>query len=180
MADQTLTLLGGCGLGDSLLTAQFDQQEDTERAKEWKQVLDSTIAVLQHQLRLHPQTGLLADFLVYDHSERCYKPCEGKVLEKDNDGEYNWNSCRYLKHLHTVETHFYCLLSSNFQCRDGVSDQSRHFGIEKSCYIAYILLCPSLFELIKQRLQALSCLFCCGNLKRGDANGIHVCDSRIP
>ncbi len=79
-----------------MLTAEFDQQEDTERAKEWKQVLDSTIAVLQHQLRLHPQTGLLADFLVYDHSERCYKPCEGKVLEKDNDGEYNWNSCRYL------------------------------------------------------------------------------------
>ena len=81
-----------------LLTAEFDQQEDTERAKKWKQVVESTIAVLQHQLRLHPETGLLADFLVYDHSERCYKPCEGKVLEKDNDGEYNWNSCRYLLH----------------------------------------------------------------------------------
>ncbi|DBA92104.1 TPA: hypothetical protein ACH3X1_015830 [Trebouxia sp. C0004] len=69
-------------------------EEDTERAKEWKQVLDSTIAVLQHQLSLHPQTGLLADFMVYNHSEQCYKPCEGKMLEKDNDGEYNWNSCR--------------------------------------------------------------------------------------
>ena len=52
--------------------------------------------MLQHQLSLHPGTGLLADFLVYDHVEQCYKPSESKVLEKENDGEYNWNSCRYV------------------------------------------------------------------------------------
>ena len=39
---------------------------------------------------------MLADFLVYDHSKKHYMPCQGKVLEKDNDGEYNWNSCRYI------------------------------------------------------------------------------------
>jgi len=130
------------GFGHNLLTAEFGQQEDTERAKEWKQVLDSTIAALQHQLRLHPQTGLLADFLVYDHSERCYKPCEGKILEKDNDGEYNWNSCRCTAAL---------LLPSSVQ----------------------------LFELIELGLHALFCVFCCGYLKECDANGIHVCGSRV-
>ena len=69
-------------------------QVDTERSAEWRQVLDVTIAVLSHQLSLNPQTGLLADFLVYDHQKQQYMPCQGKVLEKDNDGEYNWNSCR--------------------------------------------------------------------------------------
>lgn len=54
-------------------------QEDTERRMEWKQVLESTIAVLNDQLALHPQTGLLADFLVYSVSEKRYKPAEGKL-----------------------------------------------------------------------------------------------------
>lgn len=70
-------------------------QEDTARSKEWRQVLDSTIAVLQDQLALHPETGLLADFLVYSPPEKRYKPSEGKILEKDSDGQYGWNSCRY-------------------------------------------------------------------------------------
>lgn len=69
-------------------------QVDTERAQEWKQVLDSSIAVLQYQYALHPQTGLLADFLVYNQAQKRYQPSEGKVLEKDTDGEYGWNSCR--------------------------------------------------------------------------------------
>ena len=46
---------------------------------EWKQVLDCTIAVLQEQLALHPQTGLLADFLVYSTAEKHYKPAEGTL-----------------------------------------------------------------------------------------------------
>ena len=46
---------------------------------EWKQVLDSSIAVLHDQLALHPQTGLLADFLVYSTPEKRYKPAEGKL-----------------------------------------------------------------------------------------------------
>lgn len=54
-------------------------QEDIERRTEWKQVLDCTIAVLQEQLALHPQTGLLADFLVYSTAEKRYKPAEGKL-----------------------------------------------------------------------------------------------------
>ena len=54
-------------------------QEDTERRMEWKQVLDSTIAVLQEQLAMHPQTGLLADFLVYSTSEKRYKPAAGEL-----------------------------------------------------------------------------------------------------
>lgn len=54
-------------------------QEDTERRAEWKQVLDCTIAVLQEQLALHPQTGLLADFLVYSTAEKRYKPAEGML-----------------------------------------------------------------------------------------------------
>lgn len=46
---------------------------------EWKQVLDSTITVLQDQLALHPQTGLVADFLVWSPSEKRYKPAEGTL-----------------------------------------------------------------------------------------------------
>ncbi|KAL3157183.1 hypothetical protein ABBQ38_001422 [Trebouxia sp. C0009 RCD-2024] len=80
---------------DYMLTHfQLFSEEDTERKMEWKQVLDSTITVLQDQLALHPQTGLVADFLVWSPSEKRYKPAEGKILEKDNDGEYGWNSCR--------------------------------------------------------------------------------------
>ena len=33
-------------------------QIDTERTKEWEQVLEASIEVLQHQLELHPDTGI--------------------------------------------------------------------------------------------------------------------------
>ena len=86
-------------------------QVDTERAQEWKQVLDSSVAVLQDQLALHPQTGLLADFLVYNPAEKRYKPSEGKVLEKDTDGEYGWNSCRQEATLQLSSGYATCLIS---------------------------------------------------------------------
>ena len=66
--------------------------------------------VLQQQLALHPDTGLLADFLVYDHSEKSYKPSKGKVLERDSDGDFSYNACRQaLSCSHDIRR-VYCLL----------------------------------------------------------------------
>lgn len=39
-------------------------QEDSERSKEWRQVLDASVQVLQQQLELHPNTGEVSLVLV--------------------------------------------------------------------------------------------------------------------
>ena len=51
--------------------------------------------LLQQQLALHPDTGLLADFLVYNKSEKRYKPSKGKILERERDGDFGYNACRF-------------------------------------------------------------------------------------
>ena len=51
--------------------------------------------LLQQQLALHPDTGLLADFLVYDHSKNTYLPSKGRILERDSDGDFGYNACRF-------------------------------------------------------------------------------------
>ena len=83
--------------GLSGLTCYVVTQVDTERSSEWLSVIDATVRVLQHQLALHPDTGLLADFLVYDHSEKTYKPSQGRILERDSDGDFGYNACRYVE-----------------------------------------------------------------------------------
>ena len=70
-------------------------QEDKERSAQWSGVVNATIEVLQQQLKLHPDTGLVADFLVYNKAEKQYKPAKGKVLERETDGEFGYNACRY-------------------------------------------------------------------------------------
>ena len=57
-------------------------------------MIDATVQILQQQLALHPDTGLLADFLIYDHSDKKYKPSQGKILERDSDGDFGYNACR--------------------------------------------------------------------------------------
>ena len=69
---------------------------DKERSTEWARVVNATVQVLQQQYELHPETGLVADFLVYNHDEKCYKPAQGKVLERESDGEFGYNACRSL------------------------------------------------------------------------------------
>lgn len=51
--------------------------------------------LLEQQLALHPDTGLLADFLVYNKSEKRYKPSIGKILERERDGDFGYNACRF-------------------------------------------------------------------------------------
>lgn len=48
----------------------------------------------QAQLVLHPQTGLIADFLSLDRKTNTYQPVHKEVLESKHDPDYNWNSCR--------------------------------------------------------------------------------------
>lgn len=72
-------------------------QVDTERSSDWVSVINATVAVLQQQLALHPDTGLLADFLVYDHSQKRYKPPKGRILERDSDGDFGYNACRFVE-----------------------------------------------------------------------------------
>ena len=58
--------------------------------------------LLEQQLALHPDTGLLADFLVYNKSEKRYKPSKGKVLERERDGDFGYNACRFAPHIHYI------------------------------------------------------------------------------
>ncbi|UQZ37223.1 beta-glucanase [Paenibacillus sp. PK3_47] len=59
----------------------------------WKNVTDKTYTIINS---LHTgysaATGLLPDFVVY--SGGVYKPAAAGFLEDDNDGNYNYNSCR--------------------------------------------------------------------------------------
>ena len=71
-------------------------QVDTQRSKQWSSVIEASVQVLQQQLALHPETGLLADFLVYNKSEKRYKPSKGKILERDSDGDFGYNACRFV------------------------------------------------------------------------------------
>ncbi|KAL3134950.1 hypothetical protein ABBQ32_007910 [Trebouxia sp. C0010 RCD-2024] len=68
---------------------------DTERSSNWVSVMNATVAVLEQQLALHPDTGLLADFLVFDHSQKRYQPSKGKILERNSDGDFGYNACRF-------------------------------------------------------------------------------------
>lgn len=70
-------------------------QIDTERSSNWVSVMNATVAVLEQQLALHPDTGLLADFLVFDHSQKRYQPSKGKILERNSDGDFGYNACRF-------------------------------------------------------------------------------------
>ena len=72
-------------------------QVDTERSSQWLGVIEATVKVLQQQLALHPDTGLLADFLVYNHSEHKYMPSKGRILERKSDGDFGYNACRFVK-----------------------------------------------------------------------------------
>lgn len=79
-------------------------QLDTDRAQGWKGVLQRAIETYKfnndwnnkevQQGRASKYSGLVADFYVYDTSSREYYPAKGKVREKDQDKDYNYNACR--------------------------------------------------------------------------------------
>ncbi|RKP07245.1 Six-hairpin glycosidase-like protein, partial [Thamnocephalis sphaerospora] len=101
-----------------------------ERAMEWLQVVNATRRCINTQFHLHPQTGLVADFLVWDVQQAMYMPAPGKVLESMHDGHFYWNACRvpwrlahYYLHTHdsAVEGHlraFVRFLEAN--CANGL------------------------------------------------------------
>lgn len=60
----------------------------------WGNVINAIVRTCQAQLALHPQTGLIADFLTLDNRSKTYNPVRKEVLESKNDPDYNWNSCR--------------------------------------------------------------------------------------
>ncbi|KAF9372368.1 hypothetical protein CPC16_002463, partial [Podila verticillata] len=62
------------------------------RSPQWGKVMDAIITTVQHQLHLNP-TGLIADFLKLS-ANGYFEPSNKKILESDNDKDYNWNSCR--------------------------------------------------------------------------------------
>ena len=59
----------------------------------WQRVADSCVQALLSSMA-HPQTGLVPDFAVWDAAAKAYRAPGGKVLEKDGDRLYFWNSCR--------------------------------------------------------------------------------------
>ncbi|KAF9933653.1 hypothetical protein FBU30_004896 [Linnemannia zychae] len=95
--------------------------EDVERSDQWRKVLDSIITTIQHQLALNP-TGLIADFLKQS-SNGYYEPSTKKILESDNDKDFNWNSCRVPWRLS-----IYYLLTMDERIRPALMAQSNFFG----------------------------------------------------
>ncbi|KAN0059626.1 hypothetical protein ACQY0O_008195 [Thecaphora frezii] len=70
--------------------------QDPSQKHFWRQVttsiLSATISVSSQS-----ETGLLPDFLEYNHAEQTWKPAWGKLLESENDGHVSWNACRTLQ-----------------------------------------------------------------------------------
>ncbi|ORZ28259.1 Six-hairpin glycosidase-like protein [Lobosporangium transversale] len=86
---------GGASVGEENAYARrflTFYNEDPERSPQWAKVMDAIITNVQHQLSLNP-TGLIADFLKLS-TNGYYEPAAHKVLESDNDKDFNWNSCR--------------------------------------------------------------------------------------
>ncbi|KAG2182974.1 hypothetical protein INT44_005955 [Umbelopsis vinacea] len=68
-------------------------REDTQRSQQWHGVCNAIINEVQRQFSIHPNTGLLADFLQLNR-QGVYEIPRGEVLEDKHDPDYNWNSCR--------------------------------------------------------------------------------------
>ncbi|KAI9301166.1 Six-hairpin glycosidase-like protein [Cunninghamella echinulata] len=99
-------------------------QEDKARQQEWGRVIEAIINTVQQQLRINPQTGLVADFLQIVPNQG-YLPVKGHVLESDHDGDYNWNSCRVPWRL----GHYY-LLTRDERIRPILETQAHFFAHE--------------------------------------------------
>ena len=69
-------------------------QEDAQHAQDWQRVADSCTRYLLSSMA-HGSTGLLPDFGVWDAAAGSYRAPAGRVLEKDEDKLYFWNSCRW-------------------------------------------------------------------------------------
>lgn len=67
-------------------------QEDTQMRGQWQAVIEAVLSATMAQYSLHPNTGLIADFMQWKHGQ--WKPVHGKILESEKDGDYNYNSCR--------------------------------------------------------------------------------------
>ncbi|KAH7043654.1 Six-hairpin glycosidase-like protein, partial [Linnemannia elongata] len=106
--------------------------EDVERCEEWRKVLDSIIITIQHQLTLN-HTGLIADFLKQS-ANGYYEPSAKKILESDNDKDYNWNSCRVPWRLSV-----YYLLTRDERIRPALMAQSNFFGSLSEIHAGYHL-----------------------------------------
>lgn len=68
-------------------------QRDKERAATWAACLEATIQAVEAQFDQNP-TGLMADFVMYNHDSCRFEPVKGQVLERPQDPEYFFNSCR--------------------------------------------------------------------------------------
>ncbi|KAG0087298.1 hypothetical protein BGZ93_005138 [Podila epicladia] len=106
--------------------------EDVERSPQWAKVMDAIITTVQHQLHLNP-TGLIADFLKLA-ANGYYEPSRKKILESDNDKDYNWNSCRVPWRLSV-----YYLLTRDPRIEPALRAESMFFGSLSEIHAGYHL-----------------------------------------
>ncbi|KAF9978159.1 hypothetical protein BGZ73_003540 [Actinomortierella ambigua] len=107
--------------------------EDIERSQQWARVMDSIIMTVQHNVQLHPNTGLIADFLRIGRSGY-YEPHPKQILESENDKDYNWNSCRVPWRLSV-----YYLLTHDPRVLPALQAEANFFGSQKEIYAGYHL-----------------------------------------
>ncbi|KAG0232340.1 hypothetical protein BGX31_005187 [Mortierella sp. GBA43] len=106
--------------------------EDPERSAQWARVMDAIITTVQHQLQLN-HTGLIGDFLKLA-ANGYYEPALKKILESDNDKDYNWNSCRVPWRLSV-----YYLLTRDPRIQPTLMAQSSFFGSIPKVHAGYHL-----------------------------------------
>ncbi|KAG0225258.1 hypothetical protein BGW42_004580 [Actinomortierella wolfii] len=107
--------------------------EDVERSQQWARVMDAIIATIQHNVQLHPNTGLIADFLRVAKNG-FYEPHREKILESDNDKDFNWNSCRVPWRLSV-----YYLLTHDPRVWPALQTQANFFSSQKEICAGYHL-----------------------------------------
>ncbi|KAG0358211.1 Six-hairpin glycosidase-like protein [Gamsiella multidivaricata] len=106
--------------------------EDPERSSQWAKVMDAIVTTVQHQVQLNP-TGLIADFLKLA-ANGYFEPSRHKILESDNDKDYNWNSCRVPWRLSV-----YYLLTMDARIQPALMAMSSFFGSLPEIHAGYHL-----------------------------------------
>ncbi|GAB6088715.1 hypothetical protein JCM12856_03080 [Spirochaeta dissipatitropha] len=67
---------------------------DTRHADYWERSLNYKVAIIKQVIEDWSEgTGLLPDFMLRTE-DGSYEPSDGRVLETEYDGDYNWNNCR--------------------------------------------------------------------------------------
>ncbi|MCP4179367.1 MAG: tandem-95 repeat protein [bacterium] len=113
---------GSISRTSDFMLANFIAFENAESSSEWNSIITACISKLQYlQNNYSSSTGLVSDFI------KNGVPVTGRVLEDENDGNYNYNACRV-----PLRIGAYALLSNNTSAKAIVEKLSTWAEIKTS------------------------------------------------